>query len=172
MRIDETDQAIIAALQHDGRRAFSQLAKDAKVSEGVVRYRVQRLQKAGILQIVGVTDPLKIGFDVMAMIGIKVTPGQLNGVIDHITDIPETSYVASLAGSFDLIVEVICKDTAHFSEMLTNRLLKTPGVADAQSFLLMGIHKMTYGWGTGQRPWSRNGATTDAEATRPNATEV
>lgn len=167
MRIDDIDHTIIATLQHDGRRSYSQLARDANVSEGVVRYRVQRLQKAGALQVVGVTDPLKIGFDVMAMIGVKVTPGMLDEVIEEITAIPETSYVASLAGGFDVIVEVICEDTAHFSEMLTGRLLKVPGVADAQSFLLMGIHKMTYGWGTGQRPPSRRSAERPEQADVP-----
>ncbi|MEV5085608.1 Lrp/AsnC family transcriptional regulator [Streptomyces sp. NPDC056159] len=40
-----------------------------------VRYRVQRLKDAGILQVAGIANPLTIGFDRLAMIGIRVRPG-------------------------------------------------------------------------------------------------
>ncbi len=71
-----------------------------------MRYRVQRLEQAGILQIVGSADPLKVGFDLMALIGIRVVPGRIGDVASSIATLAETSYVASLAGAFDLIVEV------------------------------------------------------------------
>lgn len=144
--LDDIDRQIVSALQHDGRRPYSRLAADIGVAEGVVRYRVQRMERAGILQIVGIADPLKVGFDLMAMVGVKVVPGRLDDVAAEISTLPETSYVASLAGAFDLIVEVVCRDTAHFTHLLTQQIQHVPGVASTQSFLIMEIHKMAYGW--------------------------
>jgi Lrp/AsnC family transcriptional regulator for asnA, asnC and gidA len=150
LRLDDVDRRLIAALQADGRRPYSRIASDLGVSESVVRYRAQRLERAGILQVVGIADPLKIGFDLMAMIGVKVRPGAIDEVCAGITALPETSYVAAIAGAYDVLVEVVCRDTAHFSELLKRRLHEIDGVIDTESFLILEIHKMAYGWGVGE----------------------
>lgn len=149
VKLDDVDKRIISALQADGRRPYSRIAADLDVSESVVRYRAQRLEQAGVLQVVGIADPLRIGFDRMALIGLKVRPGSLDDVCAAITELPETSYVAALAGSFDAIVEVVCRDTAHFTELL-KRLHVVDGVTSTESFLVLEIHKMAYGWGVGE----------------------
>jgi Lrp/AsnC family transcriptional regulator for asnA, asnC and gidA len=145
--LDDVDRGIIAALQAEGRRPYSRVAADLGVSESVVRYRVQRLEQAGLLQVVGIADPLRIGFDRMALLGLKVRPGTVAQVCEAVSAFPESSYVAATAGSFDVIVEVICRDTAHFTELLTGRLHAVDGVVSAESFLVLEIHKMAYGWG-------------------------
>ncbi len=149
MKLDEVDKRIISALQADGRRPYSRIAADLDVSESVVRYRAQRLEQAGVLQVVGIADPLRIGFDRMALIGVKVRPGALDDVCAEVTAFPETSYVAAIAGSYDVIVEVICRDTQHFTELL-KRLHVVDGVTSTESFLVLEIHKMAYGWGVGE----------------------
>lgn len=148
--LDDTDRRIVGALQVEGRRPYSRIARDLDVSESVVRYRVARLEQSGMLQIVGIADPLRLGFDRMALIGLKVRPGTLDAVCAEITRLPETSYVATIAGSYDMILEVVCRDTAHFTELLTKRLHQVDGVLSMESFLVLEIHKMAYGWGVGE----------------------
>jgi Lrp/AsnC family transcriptional regulator for asnA, asnC and gidA len=148
--LDDLDKGIIAALQAEGRRAYSRIAQELGASESVVRYRVQRLEQSGMLQVVGIADPLRLGFDRMALIGLKVRPGALRSVCEAVTAFPETSYVAAIAGSYDVILEVICRDTAHFGELLTGRLHAVDGVVSAESFFVLEIYKMAYGWGVGE----------------------
>ena len=148
--LDLIDRRVIGALQAEGRRPYSRIAADLGVSESVVRYRVARLEESGMLQIVGIADPLRLGFDRMALIGLKVRPGAVHDVCRAVTAFPETSYVAAIAGAYDVIVEVICRDTAHFTELLTQRLHNTEGVLSTESFLVLEIHKMAYGWGVGE----------------------
>jgi Lrp/AsnC family transcriptional regulator for asnA, asnC and gidA len=150
VKLDEVDRGIIGALQADGRRPYSRIAAELGVSESVVRYRAQRLDQAGVLQVVGIADPMRIGFDRMALIGVKVRPGTVDAVCAAITAFPETSYVVAIAGSFDVMVEVVCRDTVHFTELLTQRLHHVDGVVSAESFLVLEIHKMAYGWGVGE----------------------
>lgn len=147
--LDDIDRRVVAALQADGRRPFRSVADELGISESVVRYRVQRLEAAGILQVVGIADPLKIGFDLMAMIGVKVQPGRVAEVCAGLRALPETSYVAAVAGRYDVLVEVVCRDTAHFQELLNDELHRIDGVAGTESFLILEIHKMAYGWGVG-----------------------
>jgi Lrp/AsnC family transcriptional regulator for asnA, asnC and gidA len=149
-KLDEIDSRVVAALQAEGRRPYSRIAADLGISESVVRYRVQRLEEAGMLQIVGIADPLRLGFDRMALIGLRVRPGAVKDVCAAAAALPETSYVAAIAGSYDVIVELICRDTAHFMEVLTERLHQVDGVEAADSFLVLEIHKMAYGWGVGE----------------------
>ena len=149
MKLDDVDKRIISALQADGRRPYSRIAAELDVSESVVRYRAQRLEQAGVLQVVGIADPLRIGFDRMALIGVKVRPGALDDACAAITAFPETSYVAAIAGAYDVIVEVVCRDTQHFTELL-KRLHVVDGVTSTESFLVLEIHKMAYGWGVGE----------------------
>jgi Lrp/AsnC family transcriptional regulator for asnA, asnC and gidA len=148
--LDDIDRRIIGALQVDGRRPYSRIAGDIGVSESVVRYRAQRLEQSGMLQVVGIADPLRIGFDRMALIGLRLRPGTVDAVCEAITAFPETSYVAALAGTFDVIVEVICRDTAHFKELLYERIQHVEGVLSTESFFVLEIHKMAYGWGVGE----------------------
>jgi Lrp/AsnC family transcriptional regulator, regulator for asnA, asnC and gidA len=147
--LDDIDRRVVAALQADGRRAFVSMADEFGISESVVRYRVQRLEKAGILQVVGIADPLKIGFDLMSLIGVRVQPGTTDAVCQELLELPETSYVAAVAGQYDVFVEVVCRDTAHFQDLLNQRIQRIAGVASTESFLILEIHKMAYGWGAG-----------------------
>lgn len=166
--LDRLDRGIIAALQVDGRRAYSRIADEVGVSESVIRYRVRRLEDAGILQIVGVADPLRIGFDLMALVGVKVAPGRLVDVAKTLGELPEASYVIATAGSFDVFVEVMCRDTAHFTDVLTEQIQMVDGVTETEAFMVLHIHKMTFGWGideveAGTRAAVARGATTALE---------
>lgn len=147
--LDAIDRRVVAALQAEGRRAFRSIADELDISESVVRYRVQRLEKAGILQVVGIADPLKIGFDLMAMVGVNVRPGTVREVCAGLQALPETSYVAAVAGRYDVLVEVVCRDTAHFQHLLTDDVHAIDGITSTESFLILEIHKMAYGWGVG-----------------------
>jgi Lrp/AsnC family transcriptional regulator for asnA, asnC and gidA len=155
--LDEIDRGIIAALQVDGRRPYSRVSAELGVSESVVRYRVQRLEQADILQIVGIANPLRIGFDLMSLVGVHARAGTVNDVAEAIAGLEETSYVAVTAGRFDLICEVICRDTAHFHTFLTERLTRIDGVERCESFLVLDIKKLAYGWGVGPSAARGNG---------------
>ena len=69
------------------------------------------------MQIVAVTDPLTLGFRRQAMIGIK-TDGDLEKVAGQLADMDEIDYVVITAGSFDVLVEVVCEDDDHLLEIL------------------------------------------------------
>ncbi|MEU2234064.1 Lrp/AsnC family transcriptional regulator [Streptomyces vietnamensis] len=148
--LDDTDRRIIAILQADGRRPYSQIAEDLNIPPSSVRYRVQRLEENGILQIVGIANPLTIGFDRFAMIGITVRPGTAREVCAKLRNLPETSYVIMTTGRFDIMAEVICRDTNHFTDLVNERMHQIDGVTGTESFFVLEVHKLAYGWGVGE----------------------
>jgi Lrp/AsnC family transcriptional regulator for asnA, asnC and gidA len=145
--LDDVAKQIIEELQQDGRKSYAAIAKAVGLSEAAVRQRVQRLLDAGVMQIVGVTDPLRLGFQRQAMIGIKAE-GDLRQVADKLASINEVDYVVLCAGSFDLLVECVCADDAHLLSLLNDSIRSIPGVRTAETFVYLELAKQTYAWGT------------------------
>mgnify|MGYP003703638745 FL=1 len=144
--LDDTSKAIIEQLQSDGRKSYAAVGAAVGLSEAAVRQRVQRLVDAGVMQVVAVTDPLTVGFNRMAMIGVKVE-GDLQAVADQLAHLPEVDYVVVTAGSFDLLCEVICEDDDHLLELLQN-IRTLPTVRSTESFVYLKLQKQLYNWGT------------------------
>jgi Lrp/AsnC family transcriptional regulator, regulator for asnA, asnC and gidA len=145
--IDDTDKALIEALQRDGRMPYTKLAEHVGLSEAAVRQRVQRLIESGVTQIVAVTDPMTLGFRRIAMIGLNVE-GDTRAVADAIAEISEIDYVVLVSGSFDVLVEVVCEDDDHLLGLLNDKVRAIPGVRSTETFTYLRLYKQTYAWGT------------------------
>lgn len=146
--VSALDKGIIEHLQQDGRRPFTQIAAHLGVSEAAVRARTNRLVERGILQVVGVTDPLKLGFHQMAMIGVKCEADRLMEVAEAVAAFPEVDYVVVTAGSYDLLIETVCEDNDALLRFLAERLRRIPGVRETETFVYLRMVKQTYQWGT------------------------
>ena len=145
--LDDVGKAIIEQLQEDGRRPYTKIAKAVGLSEAAVRQRVQQMVDDGTLQIVAVTDPLRLGFRRMAMIGLKVD-GDLRRVAEKLAGIPEIDYLVMTAGSFDLLCEVVCEDDDALLALVNDKIRSVPGVRETESFIYLKLTKQTYTWGT------------------------
>ncbi len=145
--VSELDQGIIDRLQKDGRRPYTRIAAELGVSEAAVRARTSRLIQRGILQIVGVADPLKLGYDQMAMIGVRCEGDQLMPAAHAIAELPAVIYVVVTAGAFDLLVEAVCRDNEALLMFLTEELRRVPGVIATETFVYLRIVKQSYQWG-------------------------
>ncbi len=144
--LDDVSKAIIEQLQQDGRRSYAAIGKVVGLSEAAVRQRVQRLIEAGVMQVVAVTDPLELGFARQAMVGVRVT-GALEPVADTIAELPEVDYVVITAGSYDLLVEVVCESDEHLLEVISGRIRAIEGVVATETFMYLRLRKQTYSWG-------------------------
>jgi Lrp/AsnC family transcriptional regulator for asnA, asnC and gidA len=144
--IDGIDRAIIRQLQVDGRASYADLAGEVGLSAPAVRQRMQRLMETGLLQVVAVTDPLKLGLPVMALVGIAVD-GDMRAVADKVGAIDEVIYVVLTSGSFDLFAEVVCADMDQLFAVVNDRLKQVDGVRETESFVYFDIHTHRFNWG-------------------------
>jgi Lrp/AsnC family transcriptional regulator, regulator for asnA, asnC and gidA len=146
MDIDPIDAGIVGALQADGRRPFTQIARDLGISEAAVRQRVARLEAAGVMQVVAVADPIQVGYKTMAMVGISVEPGRREAVAEALRKIPEVAYLVLIAGSFDLLCEVVCEDNDHLLRFLGGELGRLEGIRATETFMYLRLIKESYTW--------------------------
>ncbi|MGB9668979.1 MAG: Lrp/AsnC family transcriptional regulator [Anaerolineales bacterium] len=142
--LDEIDLQIIDALQKDGREAFAQIAERLGVSPGMIRMRYNRLVEKGIVRVVAITNPLQMGFKMMAMIGIKVEGGKLLEVASQIAALDEVIYLILVSGSYDIFAEIICRNQDDILRFLTERLYKIDGIRESETFIHLKIIKEVY----------------------------
>lgn len=142
--LDEIDHKIIAALREDGRVPFAQIAEQLGVSPGMIRVRYNRLIESGLLRIVAITNPLRMGYNTMAVIGIRADGSLLLEIAKKIAALDEVIYLIISSGTFDIIAEVICRDRVHLLQFLTESLYKIEGVRESETFMHLKIVKEVY----------------------------
>ena len=145
--LDDVSKKIIEELQLDGRRPYAAIAASVGLSEAAVRQRVQRMVRSGVVQIVAVTNPLHLGFNRQAMLGIRID-GPLDPVIEAISALDEVAYVVVTAGSFDVLAEVICENDEHLLQVMNEQIRTIEGVRSTETFVYLELSKQTYTWGT------------------------
>lgn len=144
--MDGLDRLILETLQEDGRTPFTQIARQAGVSETTIRSRYRNLVEAGIVRTVGIVDPYTLGFESPAIIGVSIEPGMIDQVAKMLAALPEVSYLVMTLGSFDLIVEVFCRDLSHINDLLTHQIHLMPGVRSTETFMIAQSYKLSYRW--------------------------
>lgn len=145
--LDDIDKAIVRELQVDGRMPYAQLGPKVGLSQAAVRQRVQRLISSGVMQVVAVTDPLRLGFTLQAMVGIRAT-GDVRALAERLAKVPEIDYVVVTSGRFDLLLEVVCEGHEELFELLNDEVRSVEGVLTAEVFTYLHLEKQTYSWGT------------------------
>jgi len=142
--LDEIDQSIIEVMRDDGRISFSEIASRLGVSPGMIRLRYNRLVELGVLKVVAISNPLHMGYQTMALIGIRVDGSELLKVAEKISKLDEVVYLIITSGRFDLFAEVMCRDHADLLQFLTEKLTCIEGVRDSESFMHLKIVKEVY----------------------------
>ena len=145
--LDATDRLLVEALQKDGRASYADLAELVGLSPAATRLRVQRLLDTGVVKVVGVTDPLALGYPVMAALVVRVERN-VRSIADRIAEIEGVIYVVFTSGSFDLLVEVLCVDSERLLTVIDDEIRSIPDVSRVESFTYFGIHTHRFVWGT------------------------
>ncbi|MEG6510269.1 Lrp/AsnC family transcriptional regulator [Methyloligella sp. 2.7D] len=148
-RLTETDRAIIAHLQEDGRRPFVEISRQIGVTEKTVRARVQELLRLGAFQITAVTDPAVLGYEAAALLGLKISAGALkSGIADHLAAIDEVDYVCVTTGRYGIMVEVICRDIFELQSIVDTKIGSISGIASIEAFPFLSLSYQQPGFST------------------------
>lgn len=139
--VDDLDFAILSLLQKDGRSSFTDIANELGTAVGTIRNRVTKMLEDDTLHIVGRVNPYRVGFNSPATILISVEPDNIQEVIARISEFPEVSYISMLTGDFELMVDVMCRDSGHLTEFLVQNLSKVRGIRTYKTSIILRIVK-------------------------------
>jgi Lrp/AsnC family transcriptional regulator for asnA, asnC and gidA len=143
--MDDIDRAILRELQVDGRIPYSDLGPKVGLSPSAARQRLQRLIDTKVVQVVGVTDPMAMGGQTMAVLGLRVD-GDPRAVADELSRHDEVVYAVLVSGTFDLFVEVVCRRPYALLDFVNVVVRPIEGVAAVETFPYFGIHTHRFLW--------------------------
>ncbi len=142
--IDELDALIVAELQDDGRRSYKEIGERLGVSAGTVRARALQLMEDGVVDVIAIPNAWKMGFPIVAVVGLRVTPGKAEAVADILAEREEIAWVGLVATGFDVMFEVALKDAQELGHYRERVIASLPGVASSEVFMLWNVRKLRF----------------------------
>jgi len=140
--LDEIDRGILRFLQDDARGSFAEIARELRVGESTVRYRVKRLLDEGvIIRFTALLNPFKFGLSLTALLMIRIDPEKLCEVFDEISSFEDIHYILQCTGEYDAVAIFHARDMGHFNQ-LVNRVRRVDGVRDVLVWMATGFVKI------------------------------
>jgi Lrp/AsnC family transcriptional regulator for asnA, asnC and gidA len=149
--LPEVDRQIIRNLQVDGRRPYVHIAKDLGIDEKTVRRRTTELREKGIIDITTVTDPALLGYGAIALCGLTVDVSALpSQVAAELAALDAVDYVVVATGRFDIILEVLCRDSQDLLDVIENQIRGVAAVRTCETFPYLWLHYQQQQWDAAQ----------------------
>lgn len=144
VKLDESDRRLLALLMEDASRTNAALARELGVSDGTVRNRMQRLIEQGVMTIVAIVDPWKVGRRYQIFSGIEVELDKIEAVADALAECPEVTYVSYTSGPYDLIMVSAFASEEEMFHFLVEKLAKIEGIRHITSSHVLKAVKRTF----------------------------
>lgn len=141
VELDELDIDILRSLNDNARKSFRDIAKELDVSLTTISNRVKILERSGVIRgYIPIVDATKLGYDIMAVIGIKVIHGK---IIDTERDLAKEVGVFAVydsTGEWDAIVEARFKSRTELNTFV-KKVLDHPNVDRTYTQVVLNITK-------------------------------
>lgn len=146
--IDQVDSRIIRLLQKDGRLTNIQIAKKLEISEATVRTRLKRLIEEDFIQIVAVSNPFKLGFEITGDLYIHVDIKKIDEVTKALKKIKALWYIVISTGDASINAEFVVKNREDLNDLIFNNISKIDGVVSIETSIILKFAKRKYDFGT------------------------
>jgi len=147
-KLDKVDCKIINLLQKDGRLPNTTIAKKVEISESTVRTRLNRLIKEEFIQIVAVSNPIKLGFQIVGNIRMHVDIKKTENVIRELSKLDPIWFIVQTTGGTDIYAEFIVTSLDELNSLAFDKINKIDGIIRTDTSLIMKFIKRKYDWGT------------------------
>ncbi len=146
-KIDIIDMKIVELLMREGRMPAAEIARRVgKITERIVRYRIEKMIAEGLISVSAVVHPPKLGYCVAADVLLEVETGRIQEVAQELVKLECISYVACSIGETDVSVQVIARDTDEVYRMVIEVIGKIPGVRKTTTSIVPVVLKDVYQW--------------------------
>jgi Lrp/AsnC family transcriptional regulator for asnA, asnC and gidA len=145
--LDQTDRQIVRLLLEDGRLSAAAIARRlGSITPRSVRFRIERLRRAGVISISAIVNPRAIGYDVIADVILEVAPGRVQPLGKVLRHFDNVSYVAGSLGDGDLSIQVYARSTAELARFVDEVVGSLPGVTRVRTTMVPWKLKDVYQW--------------------------
>jgi len=148
--MDDIDKHTLKALQRDGRKKNSELAKEVGLAPSTMLDRVKKLEDKGILTgYRAVVDPGKLGLKAQGFACISLDRHQVKNIELLENEIKKIPYVRAcyhITGRFDYLLHVVAPDISDLGSLIKKKLATIPGMGKIETFIVYSEVKSDQGW--------------------------
>jgi DNA-binding Lrp family transcriptional regulator len=144
--LDETDCAILRALQKNARIQNKTLAEQVGVAESTCLQRVRRLREEGVIEGYHATvRPDAVGIGLQAMVAVQLATHSRT-VVERFQDAarnrPEVVALYHLGGRMDFLLHVAVRDTEHLRDLVLSAFTERDEVQQVETSLVFDQEQM------------------------------
>ena len=147
MKMKKTDMQILAALQHDADISTSDLAAQVNLSQSPCWRRVNKFEESGLIRRrVALLDRQKLGLEVVVFATVNLNQiGKQNWLAFERTveSYPEVVECYTMAGIWDYILKIVCRDIRHYEDFVRNTLSASDAIRELHSHIAVTEIKNT-----------------------------
>jgi Lrp/AsnC family transcriptional regulator for asnA, asnC and gidA len=138
--IDYINQEIIKMLSIDGRMAYSEIAKELKISNSLVHQRIKKLQDTGIISGFSIQlNAKEIGYETITYTGVATKEARFAySIAEHLKEIPEVVECHFVSGKYALFLKIVAVNNEEFRKVLYEKIHNIEGVGSTDSFISFG----------------------------------
>ena len=151
--IDPVDRQLINILNDNAEYSSEILAKKLNVSSSTIRRRISKLTQQGILRIIAIPDPERIGFHTVIVLGLNVDREKLDSILLQLSNrLDVIKWLSATTGRFDIMAIAWFRSSDDLYYFLEVELNKIHGIKNIEMFISLR-RWITYG--SLSRHWKR-----------------
>lgn len=117
--VDDLDQKILRMLLKDASANYETIAKEVDTSVGTIHNRIKRLKEEGVIsRIIPEVDSKKIGYDICAMIDIRIKGGHMEELQKKFTRYKNVCSIYDITGEYDTTFVTKFKSTDELNSFV------------------------------------------------------
>jgi DNA-binding Lrp family transcriptional regulator len=139
--MDELDEKILSILNEDARKSYREIARKLDVSLTTVSNRIKRLEDDKVIErYIPLLNQEKMGYDLTAVINVKISHGKLLEVQERISKDTHVSGVYDITGEWDSLIIAHFKDRRDLNGFIKG-VLSIDNVEKTNTQIVLNIVK-------------------------------
>lgn len=141
IKIDITDKKILAVMLENSRLSYRQIAKKINVSAATVMNRIKKLENNSvIINYSGKINHSKLGFDITAIIEVKIQKGKDETVYNLLKISPHIILLYSITGPYDVLAVTKFRNREELNKFI-EKLAENENIEDTHTKYVLDILK-------------------------------
>jgi len=141
IKIDEVDRQILRMLKNNARISLTKIAKEIGLSVMGVKNRISRLEKAGVITGYSANiNYVKLGYDIIAFVGVNVEPKKRMNVIRELKKQEEVIELYEVTGTYDIIAKVAIRNMEELRKFLAITMAEIEGITRTYTTIITNEH--------------------------------